>query len=226
MNPQLMLQLQKSLINPTPKELGETPPEVMFGMSQAASVRPFQLQGFGEAPEIKALRMRLAQGLPSPAVSQEPRHDITVPIPQELKHDITPENEYYFQLKGFGETPEIESLREKIARGFTNDGEVKHPGYMTEEEFNIAEGRGMGVSWRNAIKLPDGTIIQSSTKEHGDMIGLIEEEFDVDAKDMERGWTWIGITKEESYIGVPDVQEAKGSFYQAYKNKLSQQNKN
>ncbi len=118
----------------------------------------------------------------------------------------------------------LQKIDERIDAEYKAEEEPKeekqrHPSEMSEEEFNVEEGKGMGVTWKNAMKLPDGTILESNNLEHGDMIPDIEEEYDIDAKEMERGWTWKGFPKEQSYIGVPDVEKAGGSFHEAYKNK-------
>ena len=156
------------------------------------------------------------------------------PLPQE-GYESSPQQPYQGGFQGTLQMPESESFPQSNIPEFeetlrqptvmdvggetpSKGGEIA-PWDMSEEEFKIAEGRGMGLSWKNAMKLPDGTIIESSKLEHGDMIPALEEEYDVDAKDMERGWTWKGFPKEKSYIGVPDVEKAKGSFYQAYKDK-------
>lgn len=152
---------------------------------------------------------KLAEGYPSPIMPQDTEQEYIPDRGEEIAQEIA---------KGYPSPVTYDPKPEDLAIHSTSDV-MKHPAQMTEEEFNIAESRGMGITWKNAIKLPDGTIIESSTREHGDMIPALEEEYDIDAKDMERGWTWKGFPKEQSYIGVPDVSNAKGSFYDAYNNK-------
>lgn len=194
--------------------------------SSAVSIRNKAKAAFAKETKFKNVS-------PEAKAEFEDHVDTIIREQQEAKDQVAANNEKSMT----GEAPEVERPQARIPGNIVMDektgkpleiipeeGEkVKHPALMTEKEFNVEEGKGMGVSWKNAMKLPDGTIIESNTKEHGDMIVALEEEYDIPGSKMERGWTWKGFPKEQSYIGVPDVEKAKGSFYQAYKNKYGDQ---
>jgi len=121
---------------------------------------------------------------------------------------------------------DIASPQESLTRDAFQSQSViqtsKHPSEMTPEEFQELEGKGMGVTWNNAMKAPDGKIFESGRFDHGDMAPDIEDQYGYEEGSLERGWTWRGFKGEQSYIGVGDVGKANGSFYEAYKAKFPQ----
>ena len=104
---------------------------------------------------------------------------------------------------------------EKAAKEFEAPKPVEGepPWEMTEAEFTEAEAKGMGVTWLNAWKTKDGRILTSASREHGDMVDPTTGELVVG----ERGWTWKGLPKEDTFIGTADVGKAGGDFWMAYK---------
>lgn len=84
---------------------------------------------------------------------------------------------------------------------------------MSKEEFDVEDAKGMGVSWRNAVKAKDGKVYTTKTLEHGDLISKMEEA-DISLDKNPRGWTW-GKDKE-TFINTEDVDRAGGNFHEAY----------